>query len=126
MQFRLNEEDRQRLGCPEWLEFDFRKLSFKEAIALQKSTDFKSVEDLFSAFWKPALGKDTDPTGLVVDYEAVFCAVWLALRRAGVKVPYEELDFEARNIDYKLSDYELQTEEETDPKDSSTPPTTSS
>lgn len=75
MKIRLSAPDRERLGCPEWLDFDLASLSFDEAQALEDAGG--KYRDFFDE-------------GLV----AVRARVWVALHRAGVTVtPYGSLTF---------------------------------
>lgn len=72
--YSLSESDRARLGCPEWLEVDLEDLPIGDCIDLESTGgDWSSVIDGGA---KGVKGR-----------------VWLALRRAGVDVPYSELTF---------------------------------
>lgn len=84
MRFRLSAEDRERLGGPEWLDFDER-LSTQEA------------EKLEAAGADPyALGtlRSSKPT-----VEALRIVIWLCLTRIGVDVKFEDVHFDLFALD---------------------------
>ena len=75
MKIRLSAPDRERLGCPEWLDFDLMNLSVEEAEALEEAGG--DYRDFFA-----------------VGIRAIRSRVWVALHRAGVTVtPYGSLTF---------------------------------
>lgn len=89
---RLGEADRARLGCPELLESPIGTMTNREAIALQ-SIGYPSPRLLAEALRKS--GDDTD-------YRAITALVWLALRRGGVEVEFESLEFSLADFDWVL------------------------
>jgi hypothetical protein len=109
VQFRLSAVDRERLGCPEWIEVDLRRVTIREAAEIQRRTGFASPDALLKAFIEPIVsGKPgEDPR---VDYDSVITLIWLGLRRAGVSVPYDELDFDATEFDARPSEHERPVE----------------
>lgn len=76
---KLSDEDRAKLGGPEWLEFEDR-LSTREAEQIEAAG--MSYRELL-ALNKPA----TAPA------KAWRLAVWLCLNRAGVEIPLDEVHF---------------------------------
>lgn len=123
IRLRLGDADRERYGCPEWMELDPNTVSMGETIAMQKGI---KVEDDIVAFdeptdWlaaiggrvvrdadgepvmenvldddgRPILGDDGKPERTekrVADWGAWLFAAWMALRRAGHKVPLRDVD----------------------------------
>lgn len=81
MRLRLTEADRQRFNCPEFLPISLDGLTNKEAIVLKK-LGFPTPRLLVRALQESA------------QYEAWTAAVWLALKRAGIDVPVEDLEFD--------------------------------
>lgn len=80
IRFRLSEEDRARLGAPEVIEFEDRRLMLSEARKLQAASGYHPADFL------DALRK-SDPN-------AIAALVWLALHRSGVEVEYDAIDFD--------------------------------
>jgi hypothetical protein len=75
VKLRLSDADRERLGCPEWLDFDLTNMSVDEGIALEVAGGD------YTRFFGG--GAETART-----------RVWVALHRAGITVtPYESLTF---------------------------------
>lgn len=81
MRFKLSAEDRERLGAPEWIEYDHQHLSVRDARVL----------DAAGADWRAWGGR-----GL----EGLALALWLALHKAGKAVPFDELDFDLFQIEF--------------------------
>lgn len=116
MRYRLSDEDRERLGLKqEWVEFSADGLMMTEAEELENAgydpEDFLDdvrgrpvVDADGSPVMVPVLDDDGNP---VLDADGqpemaqkrryplrqARAAAWIALRRAGVKVPYREFDF---------------------------------
>lgn len=109
MKFRLSEADRERLGCPEWIDVDFRRVSIREAAEIQKRTGYASPDALLRAFFEPIRNHKAGEE-LRVDFDSIITLIWLGLRRAGVTVAYDDLDFDAQEFDARPSDYELPEE----------------
>jgi len=75
MKIRLGDADRERLGCPEWMELDLTTMSVAEAEALEASGgDWTVIHDSGA--------------------KAMKTRIWLALHRSGVTVPFSELTFD--------------------------------
>jgi hypothetical protein len=102
----LAETDRERYRCPEVLNCDLGELMLLEARDLQAEVGLapEDLMDLLSG--TPVLNEDGTPkladdgkTPLKSrDLRAVNPPlVWLGLRRAGISVPYAELDFQYLN-----------------------------
>lgn len=115
MRIRLSDDDRTRLGneagreCPEWLEYDFAKLSLREAILLQHNgVDAAKFRDELSA----------EPT----NFQAWLMLIYLAVARAGLKVSLDDFDVNGDGIDL---DFDDQAAAASPGKDPSTPTTTS-
>lgn len=83
MRISLSEEDRERFGCPEWLVLpDGFTLSALDAEALEVA----------GADWTLYGSQKVG---------GVRALVWLGLRRAGIDVPYADLDFNISRIRYE-------------------------
>lgn len=81
MRLRLAEADRERLNCPEFLPLSLSSITNREAIVIKRL-----------GFTTPRmLAKALGQTG---QYEAWTAAVWLALKRAGVNVDVDSLEFD--------------------------------
>lgn len=105
MRIRLGDEDRERLGCPEWMEADLDHVSVSEAEAL----------DAAGGDWT-----DLGERGA----RAMKSRVWLALHRAGVTVTFDDLEFNVMAARGEAGKAEGSTDSEssTEPtSDSSTP-----
>jgi hypothetical protein len=113
---RLGDADRERLGCPEWLEHDPAQLRQVEAEALQ---DVWGVAPGDYTRWRLGLLGQPEGTPPNPPARALRFGIWQALRRSGVKVDLTELDFD-------LMDIEIQRDPEPEPgKSPSTPRKTS-
>ena len=84
VRLRLQEADRQRLGCPEFLPIDLGTVTNREAIALQ-TQGFKTPRLLVKA-----LQASDETEG---HFEAWTAFVWLALKRAGIEADPADLEF---------------------------------
>lgn len=110
MWIHLGDADRDRLGCPTWLEFDRSRLTAREAATIQHAAGY-TPEELQQALrirvevrdaagaWHPWVADDTtaeppDGSRVVVDYDAWAAAIWIGLRRAGISVLLPEVDFD--------------------------------
>lgn len=87
---KLGAADRERLGCPELIEFSVASITNREAMALQK-LGYPTPGSLAAA-----LRDNTDG----IDYSAWTAMVFLALRRAGVDVDAETLEFSIGELDW--------------------------
>lgn len=76
--------DREALGAPEAMHVDPQRFRLAEVRALKRETGY-TVE---------ALSQALQGGGLEDKVEATAAMVWLALRRHGVEVAYEDLDFD--------------------------------
>lgn len=101
LRIKLAEDDRARLGAPEAIEYDPKRLMALEAIALQKTTGLRPA----------ALGSALQNG----DAEAQVALVWLALFRVGIKVKFSELDFDLFGMDI-VSDEDDESEDDPGPK----------
>lgn len=81
---RLQEADRQRLGCPEIMPVDLSTVTNREAIALRR-LGFPTPRALVKAL------QSTEENAL--EYEAWTGFVWLALRRSDVEADPATLEF---------------------------------
>lgn len=93
MKISLAEEDRQRLGAPEWLDLDLGRFTNWDAIRLATLRGHGDWSD-YASF--SALAAACDDRAQ--DFAAYTVLVWLGLARAGVKVPIEELVFSVVGI----------------------------
>lgn len=95
MRFQLSAADRERLGAPEWVDYDPSKMTNREAAQLQRA-GYDPPQEGLAAAW---VAQQPDPDGpLRIDFDVWTAVVWMALRRAGVTVPYDELEFDAYGI----------------------------
>lgn len=99
MRIRLGDADRERLGCPEWLIEDELALSIVEADLLQRA-GIEPDDVVAHIAGAPKLAGDgtqlTTDDGYAIRSISMLgwrIRVWLALRRAGVRIPFDELDF---------------------------------
>jgi hypothetical protein len=83
--FRLGETDRERLGGPEWVEFDNTVLTLRELCAVFDAFGIKPGE------W-PQVEASGNPIGWIV-------VVWAARRRAGVVEDLATFDFNAQSLE---------------------------
>lgn len=111
MDIRLHDEDRQRLGCQEWLPCDLSRMSNVEAMALEEDGGVTQEQ------WRTMLRgypvfEDGKP--VQVDGEQAWrhtarlwhTAVWLALNRSGVAVKYNDLVYEHLALSYRAGEAE--------------------
>lgn len=113
MKITLTAEDTARLGVGPTLAFDLNKIMAREAIVLQKVVGVTPDELSKSLQGAPVLDEQgrqayqvDDAGALVLDeegqpiplrrinLEALVAFVWMAARRAGCKVPFDEFDFD--------------------------------
>lgn len=105
IRIRLSDEDRARLGCPEWLMYDPMKLRAREAAMLAKTTGYDPIrlgegiqgKPLLDGAGKPVL----DEAGEQVrtrDWDAWLALVWLCCVKAGCAVPFNDFDFELGSV----------------------------
>lgn len=87
---KLGEADRARLGAPEVMRHDQNRMRLAEVRALAAGTGF-TAEELAAGLNAGRL-------------DAVAALVWLCLRRAGVDVPFDELDFEFGDLEMDVED----------------------
>lgn len=140
MKITLSDEDSAKLGCGATLEYDENRLSLQEAIALQKVTGYTPTElsgallgrplsdEKGQPLWEidPASGEEwRDEFGLRrrqrgVDAVALGAVVWLAVRRAGVQIPFDALDVDLFAVQFGEPEVEADG-----PKDSPKPGTSS-
>lgn len=104
---RLSDEDRERIGCEEWLTLDLTHLPVEEAEAIEEAT-----------------GKTWD---VVLDSgaKAAKARLWFALKRAGVEVPFGELTFDLLGMRVR-NDEDPGKAEGSDDSEPNTPPTSAS
>jgi hypothetical protein len=100
MRIRLAEADRERLGCPEWLDLTLSSITAREAGTIQRLGGY-GPDELADALRGEPIIRDGQPVvddegqpKLRYDFDAWVAVVWLALKRSGVTVPYNELDFD--------------------------------
>jgi len=93
VKFRLGDADRERLGCPEFLDVGLNPLTVREAEALEEATGIDNADAV--ALMQPQQRRVNDTT-LRLSYKprGIKLLIWLGLHRAGVTVPFEELDFD--------------------------------
>jgi len=90
IRIKLGAADRETLGAPDVMEVDPTRTRLADVRALKSQTGF-TVESLGTALQSR-------------DLDAVAALVWLALRRSGVNVPFDELDFDFGDLDLEVDD----------------------
>lgn len=90
LRFRFGVADRERLGGPEWYDYDNGKLMLSEARQLQKFTGMTVRE--FEEQAKRG------------DIEAIAFLVWLTRSRLGIKERYSDLEFDIAEFEMDTSD----------------------
>lgn len=119
MKILLSEEDAARLGCPRDLVFDLNKLMAREALVLQRTTGWtpdrlaSAMEGkvVLDANGQPAYQQDEHGADVLdehgkriplreLDIEPILVAAWIAARRRGCVVPYDDFDFDVLGVDY--------------------------
>ena len=112
---RLSHADRERLGCPEWLDLDVYSVTAREAAIMQRGFDLDGERAAFAhpGVWRNALGGGDDR---VPNFAAITMLVWLALRRVDVVVPLAEVaDIVVEQLAYKGDPVDV-PEDEPDPQ----------
>lgn len=123
MRFRLSDADRVRLGCPEWITYDASRMTNREAIVLQKAGYDPPAKAIGEAWMAQFTEVGDDVYELKsIDYAVWTAMVWMALRRDGVKVDLDDLEFDVNDARSELGQEEPEVDEGKDP---STPPETS-
>lgn len=89
---RLGAADREALGAPEAMTVNPQRFRLAEVRALKRETGH-TVESLSQAM------QNGDADSKV---EATAAMVWLALRRAGVEVAYDDLDFDLAEMELEV------------------------
>lgn len=124
---RLSEVDADRFGVPQVLDCDFNTLTLGEAEAIEELTGLsidEAVQVLEAAAWHSQRDENGKPVDgpLVRDYRALRLPVWFGLYRAGVRVPYAELDFRLAGVAVVFTKEPAPESEQAAPgKDPSTP-----
>lgn len=145
---RLSDADRERLGCPEWLDIDPYSVTAREAAALQRGFDLAGERVIYAhpGEWRAALLGEVvvDERGAPVmqpvesddgpkivetrraNFGAFMVLVWLALRRVDIAVPFSELDFNVDQLAYRgdpAEEPEPDADPEASPGKDAEPPT---
>jgi hypothetical protein len=140
MRITLTEKDAERIGCPRVVEFDDGRIMTREAIAIQRSTGY-TLEGLGRGLsGLPVKDRDgniqyvtgEDGNEIVdefghrkvlreVDIEALLVAAWIAVRRAGVQVPWDDFDLDL--LGTQFGDDEVVDEGKAPPSETTTSPT---
>lgn len=105
---RLSDEDRERIGCDEWLELDLSHLPVEEA---------EAIEDATGKTWDMVL----DPGA-----KAAKARLWFALRRAGIEVSFAELTFNLLGMRVTRDEDDPGKADSSDNDEPSTPQTSAS
>lgn len=126
MRLQLSEADRERLGAPEWLDWPPKGLFQIEAEVLQQTFGVDPEDYHVWGMGKPILDEDGNE---VLDEDgkpkrsrpaaSARFSVWQALRRAGVKVDIDAVDFDRRGL--TLDESEPEVEEGKDAESTPTP-----
>lgn len=125
IRLRLGDADRERYQCPEWIELDPLAVSMRDAVAMQAGADVDGVTVAFDspAHWRKALSGSEGHEGSQL--AATLVMVWMALRRAGVKVSLSELDFDSDSLGWEMVPDPYDEQPDAEGKDESAPETTS-
>lgn len=113
MKIRLSDEERDRYGCPEELDCSIDSFPVREAEALEEATGMEPFEALKAMMIVREPHPDDD-TKIRWRYtpRGVRLLIWLGLWRAGITVPFDELDFDyARFSGWRVADKEQVAEE---------------
>jgi hypothetical protein len=81
LRYGLSDADRERLGCPEWIEFDSAKITIRQLAEVERVTGMRP------ASFHQGLTEE-QPSA-----EHLWVRMWLALRQAGVEIPLADFDF---------------------------------
>lgn len=81
IRIRLGDQDRERYGVPEWIEYDPNRPTLAEVRAVREQTSFKGWVEL---------EKNLDSADLDDRFAAAGVIYWLAVRRAGVEVTWAD------------------------------------
>jgi hypothetical protein len=126
IRMRLPETDRERLGLPEWIEFDPASMMLSEAEALQEEFDIDPWDFAGVLRGTPVTGPGGEPVlvdgkpRMRQDMRAWRFVVWAAARRAGCTVSLK--DFDVNVLGMRTAPQEPEPEAAAgDPKDPSTP-----
>lgn len=124
MKIRLGDADRERLGCPEWIDVGLDPLTVREAEAIEDATGLPHADAV--DLMQPRRQQVSGETTLRISYQpkGIRLLVWLGLYRAGVKVGFDELDFDYRQF-MGWHTYEEPGKDEGSPSDEPNTPSTS-
>lgn len=124
IKLRVPEADRERLGLPEWVEYDPEYLLLTEAQVLQDELDIDPWNLIGEMQGRPVLdgaGNPVEVDGkpkLRRNWQAWRFALWVAAKRSGCQVAYA--DFDVNVIGLRTGSPEPEAAAD-DPKDQSTP-----
>jgi hypothetical protein len=114
MQLRMSDEDREKFGCPEWLDVDLGRVTNRQAAVLQKAYGFRSLDELgtrFDAQFARAEDGTIDRAGLRYDYDTWDALVWLGLKRAGVDADLATLEYQVVGLRLRATPDEIEAAE---------------
>lgn len=121
VRLRLPDADRERYGCPEWLEADIVSVTVWEAALIQRGFTRDGIRVAFDTpgAWRKALmgevvTDENDAPRRRPDFGAEIMLVWLELRRAGVDVSMAEVEFGYDGLRWDLAP-ELDPEPDDEP-----------
>ncbi len=121
MRLRLGDEDRERLGCPEWLSWD-GTLMVDDLIELEDAPNGPGAEEVERLLAGKPVFENGQPK-LDKKGEQVFrytakawkVVVWLALRGTENPVPWSELKFNLRRLSMLAEDSPADDQEDKTP-----------
>jgi hypothetical protein len=119
--FTLTDADRERIGCSERLEYDQSRVMVDEAEAIQDDAGIDPSEWIQAQrTWLDAVSKtfaalDSDRQRLALRAERAM--IWIALHRAGIRVPLADVTYNRVGLRVDLPDTA-----DGQGKDPSTPP----
>lgn len=111
LRYRLSDADRERLGCPEWIEFDSSKITVRQLAEVERVTGLRPA-----AFHQGLT--EEQPSA-----EHLWVRLWLALRQAGIEVALADFDFTIGSCRAEFTGSDASEAPGSTGKDPSTPPT---
>lgn len=111
IKFRLPEDVREKYALPEWVDYDPNSLMMSEAIHLEDTLGIDPTE----------LGERlSPPEGKRRDMRAWKYVIWLAVKRAGVDVAYDDFDLNLLALRVTSDEAEAEAAEAEGPKETET------
>lgn len=115
MRVQLSEEDREKYGAPEWIEFTLGQWGLKLVDDLEQEVGW-TLEDLENGLFRKDKDDVSNPRP-----KALAALAWLALRSVKVRIPWDDFDVSALGLKFDWSSGKAPTEQES-PTEISDPP----